>query len=372
MPESIDALLEMGQSLWYDNIERGLLEDGTLQRMIERGEIRGVTSNPSIFHKAITGSDRYTEDLSRLSGEDLTALEIYEALAMEDIRRAADLFRPLYEATGAADGYVSLEVNPHLATDTERTISEARRLWEAVDRPNLMVKIPATKAGLPAIRESIQAGVNINVTLIFSLERYAEVMEAYLSGLEARARNGEDLDGLASVASFFVSRVDTKVDRRLEGLIKAEGPGARKALELLGRLAVANARLAYVRFKEVFRSSRFERLTDRGARLQRPLWASTSTKNPAYSDVKYVEELIGPDTVNTVPHKTLEAFKDHGDVQPTLEADLEGAEQALRELEKLGISMDEVTRELEQEGVDAFAASFDRLIEAIQQLRSNP
>jgi transaldolase len=369
MSDSILTLVKLGQSIWYDNIERGLLQDGTLARMIERGEIRGVTSNPSIFHQAITGSDRYDADLERLAAAGLSSLEIYENLAIADIQQAADEFRPLYDRTEGEDGYVSLEVNPHLATETEKTVEEARRLWETVDRPNLMVKIPATREGLPAIQESVRAGLNINITLIFSLQRYAEVMEAYLEGLEARLADDLPVGHIASVASFFVSRVDSNVDRRLEAVIKAEGPEAQRALRLLGRLAVANAKLAYARFKDVFQGPRFERLAASGARLQRPLWASTSTKNPKYSDVKYVEELIGPNTVNTVPQNTLEAFKDHGEARLTLEEDLELAEQALRELETVGLSMDEVTQELEEEGVEAFARSFDRLIEAIEERR---
>ncbi len=366
---TIQKLHEVGQSLWYDNIQRRLLESGELEGMIRRGEIRGVTSNPSIFHNAIANSRDYDASLIPMAWSGWNAEQIFYQLAVEDIRAAADLFRPLYQETNGGDGYVSLEVSPYLANNTEKTISEAKRLWEKVHRPNLMIKIPATKEGVPAITEAIAAGINVNVTLIFSLERYKEVMEAYQKGLEQRVASGLPVGSIASVASFFVSRVDTKVDGRLEEIIRKEGPRAEQAAQLLGKAAVANARLAYELFLEIFGTQRFQKLKAEGARLQRPLWASTSTKNPAYSDVKYVEELIGPDTVDTVPPQTLQAFLDHGEVRPTIQENLGEMHQAITDLEGLGVSMDQVTQELEEEGVKAFSDAFTALLVAIEERR---
>jgi len=362
-------LLAAGQSVWYDNIQRKLLQNGEMAGMIQRGEIRGVTSNPTIFMNAITKSQDYDNSLLPLVNADMCNEEIFFHLAIEDIQAAAALFLPLYRQTDGGDGYVSLEVSPYLANDTTGTLAQAKQLWLRVDRPNLMIKIPATKAGLPAITEAIAAGVNVNVTLIFSRQRYAEVMEAYLSGLERRARTGLPIGAIASVASFFVSRVDTKVDARLQELVQVGGPQAQQATTLFGKAAVANARLAYADYQRVFTSQRFQALKAKGARVQRPLWASTSTKNPAYRDVVYVEELIGVDTVNTVPPQTLVAFLDHGQVRASLEEDLEGACQALADLETLGISMDEVTRQLEEEGVQSFSDAFTVLLKAIDQRR---
>ncbi len=362
-------LLQLGQSLWYDNIQRELLQNGELKAMIARGDIRGVTSNPSIFNNAIAKSQDYDEQLVALATAGHSKEEIYEALAVEDIRAAADLFRELYEESNRGDGYVSLEVSPYLAYDSEATVREAKRLWERVDRPNLMIKIPATREGLPAITAAIAQGLNINVTLIFSQERYVEVMDAYLSGLEQRLDAGRPLEHVASVASFFVSRIDTKVDALLEEVVRQRGSRTILAASLRGRLAVANAKLAYQRFKEVFGSQRFARLEAKGARLQRPLWASTSTKNPEYSDVKYVDELIGPNTVNTVPPHTLEAFKDHGTPSLTLESGLAEASQAFEELRAVGVSFDRVTDELEKEGVSAFSDAFSALLNTIEERR---
>jgi transaldolase len=359
MMNASQKLFKAGQSVWYDNIQRRLLKNGEMARMIAAGEIRGVTSNPSIFMNAIAKTNDYDDSL--VLG--LTPEEVFFHLAIEDIQATTDLFRPLYNESNAGDGYVSLEVSPYLANDTVATLAQAKALWARVDRPNLMIKIPATKAGLPAITEAIAAGINVNVTLIFSLERYAEVMEAYLSGLEKRAAAGLPLERIASVASFFVSRVDTNVDARLQKIIAAGNP---KAAKLLGKAAIANARLAYADYKKVFTSERFLLLKAKGARVQRPLWASTSTKNPAYRDVIYIEELIGPDTVNTVPPQTLVAFLDHGTVRPSLEEDLDGARKSLAKLEKLGISMAEVTYELEVDGVKAFADAFTVLLKAIE------
>lgn len=359
----IDKLHSFGQSIWYDNIERRLLENGELAAMIERGEIRGVTSNPSIFHNAIAKSNDYDAALVPLAKNSASKEEIYEALAVEDIQAACDLFRPLYDETNGGDGYVSLEVSPYLAHDTVGTAADAARLWNRVDRPNLMIKIPATKAGLPAITESIAAGINVNVTLIFSIERYREVMEAYLTGLEQRLAVGEPIGHIASVASFFVSRIDSNVDKRLDVI------GGERAVALQGKIAVANAKLAYAAHKMIFAGERWERLQAAGAKAQRALWASTSTKNPAYLDTKYVDELIGPNTVNTVPPATLIAFRDHGSVALTLEADLDVAQADMDELAVLGISIDEVTQKLEDQGVKAFAEAFTALLESVESRR---
>ena len=371
MANPIQELTALGQSIWYDNIRRNLLEDGTLAAMIARGDIRGVTSNPSIFQKAIANSTDYDVALQTLSWAGLNSEQIMDSLMIEDIRAAADLFRSLYESTEGGDGFVSLEVNPNLANNTEATIVEAQRLWNLVARPNVMIKIPATQEGIPAITESIAAGININITLIFSLKRYADVISAYISGLERRVHAGEPIGGISSVASFFVSRVDTKVDRRLEEIIHREDENAELASGLLGKAAVANAKFAYQQFLDVFAEGKeFDELRAQGGRVQRPLWASTSTKNPNYSDVKYVEELIGPDTVNTMPERTLDAFRDHGKAKLTITEDLDAAEFTLQTLADLGIDMDKVTYELELEGVEAFANSFQKLQETIEQRRA--
>ncbi len=366
----IQKLHDLKQSLWYDNIQRRLLVNGELEQMISAGMIRGVTSNPTIFHNAISKSSDYDAALKPMAWSGWSASQIFHQLAVEDIQRAADLFAPLYEQTGGGDGYVSLEVNPLLANDADASVAEVGRLWNIVGRPNLMVKIPATKAGIPAIRQAIADGINVNVTLIFALERYQEVIDAYLSGLEDRLQKGLPIDHVASVASFFVSRVDTKVDRMLAAIASEHPEAAEKAQEMMGRAAVANARLAYAIFLKEFGSERFERLRQRGARLQRPLWASTSTKNPAYRDVIYIEELIGPDTVNTVPPQTLEAFADHGEVAGRLSSDITSEQQVISDLEALGISMAQVTRELEEEGVKAFADSYNALLEALEERRA--
>ncbi len=359
-----------GQSIWYDNIERRLLNNGELAGMIARGEIRGVTSNPTIFMNAITKSHDYNSGLVPLAKAGKTAEEIFWDLAIEDIQAAADLFRPLYEESNRGDGYVSLEVNPYLANDTSVTLSEAKRLWKRVDRPNLMVKIPATLEGLPAIKEAIAAGINVNVTLIFSRERYWAVMDAFISGLEARLAGGLPIDGIASVASFFVSRVDTKVDGQLNGMVDRGGAHAEKAAAVLGQAAIANARLAYNDYQVIFNSERFAKLAAHGARAQRPLWASTGTKNPAYRDVVYIEELVGENTVNTVPPATLAAFLDHGVVRAgSLEECLPEAYQTFAQLEALGIIMSDVTRELEVEGVKSFASAWGALLQAMETSR---
>ncbi|GAB4451201.1 MAG: bifunctional transaldolase/phosoglucose isomerase [Anaerolineales bacterium] len=358
MSDSIKKLTSLGQSLWYDNIQRRLLENGELKAMIERGDIRGVTSNPSIFNNAIAKTTDYDSALTPLAWAGWDAEKIFWQLAIEDIKAACDAFQPLYEETNGGDGYVSLEVSPYLAHDTDATAAQAQQLWARVKRPNLMVKIPATKAGIPAIRKAIAAGVNVNVTLIFSLKRYAEVMDAYLSGLEDRAASGHPIDHIASVASFFVSRVDSKIDPQLPD-----------ASPLKGKAAIANAKLAYDLYQQTFAGARWEKLKVKGARVQRPLWASTSTKNPAYPDTIYVDNLIGPETVNTVPPQTLEAFKEHGVAEVTLTRGLNDARDAIAQLEAAGISMDVVTQELEDEGVKAFADAFTQLLATIDERR---
>jgi transaldolase/glucose-6-phosphate isomerase len=371
MTTKIRQLTALGQSLWYDNIERRLLENGELAAMINRGDIRGLTSNPSIFNNAIAKSNYYDSALIPMAWSGYSDQMILEQLMTEDIKRTADFLRPLFDATYGGDGFVSLEVRPELAYDTVKTIAEAQRLWDIMDRPNVMIKIPATKPGLPAIRQSITAGININITLIFSIERYKEVMEAYLSGLEERIIAGKPIDHINSVASFFVSRIDLKVDKYLEPILKDSDENARKAKSLLGKIAIANARLAYQEFRKVFESDRFKRLQEKGAKIQRPLWASTSTKNPAYPDTMYVDELIGAHTVNTVPPQTLDAFRDHGIVDLTIEKDLDGAKNDFSDLEALGISMQKVTQELEEEGVQAFSASYNSLVSSVIQRRND-
>jgi transaldolase/glucose-6-phosphate isomerase len=356
----LQQLAELGQAIWLDYIRRSLIEQGDLGELVHDG-LRGVTSNPSIFEKAIAGSNDYDEALRRLSGEGRSSQEIYEALAIEDIQRAADVLRPVYDETGGADGYVSLEVSPDLAYDTEGTIEEARRLFDAVDRPNVLIKVPATAEGIPAIETLIGEGINVNVTLMFSLDQYDAVSEAYMSGLETLDASGGDLSTVASVASFFVSRVDVKVDRMLDDI------GTPAAQELKGTIGIANAKMAYQRFKATFSGDRWENLEDGGARLQRVLWASTSTKNAAYSDTLYPDNLIGPHTVNTLPPSTLNAFRDHGTVALTLEKELLAEQARLEKLEDLGIDMDQVTDELLEEGVEKFARPFSDLMGSIDE-----
>ena len=356
----------LGQSIWYDNIRRGLIESGELQRLIDVG-VTGLTSNPTIFEKAITQSTDYDEALLELARQGRSAEEIFEALAIEDIQTAADLLRPIFDSTDGADGYASLEVSPHLARDTERSVEEAKRLFAKLDRPNALVKIPATPEGIPAVRRLIGDGVNVNVTLIFSLDTYRQVREAYLSGLEDLAESDGDVSKVASVASFFVSRVDTAVDALLDESIRQ---GRQELVECLGKAAVANAKLAYRDSGATFGGERFAPLRAKGARVQRPLWASTSTKNPAYSDLLYVESLMGPDTVNTMPEVTITSFLEHGVAGDALERDVEEAELTLHALEEAGISMEQVTARLLAEGVRSFADSFDSLLANIEEKRT--
>lgn len=367
MTTNPQKLYALGQSLWYDNIERRLLENGELKAMIDRGDIYGVTSNPSIFNNAIGKSQDYDGQLAELARAGHTTAEIYDALTVTDIQAACDLFRALYDSTRGGDGYVSIEVHPDLAHDTETTAHEAQRLWALVDRPNLMVKIPATKAGIPAIQSAIAHGININITLIFSCQRYGEVIEAYLAGLEERVSNNLPIGHIASVASFFISRIDTKVDGWLDALIAKGGDTATKAEALKGKIAVANAKLAYQLFKEKFSGERFAALAQKGGRVQRPLWASTSTKNPAYPDLLYVDTLVGKDTVNTVPQQTLEGVKHHAAAQLTIEDGMDEARFQLANLEMLGLSLDKATDEVEQEGVAAFSKAIADLFTTIEQ-----
>lgn len=364
-PAELHAL---GQSVWLDDLSRELIVSGELADMIARGWISGVTSNPTIFQRAIADSTVYNDEIAWLARQGLSAEKIYEALVTEDIQAVADLLRPIYERTGGDDGFVSLEVDPRLANETGWTIAEARRLWALIDRPNLMIKVPATAAGIPAITTLIADGINVNVTLLFAVERYLEAANAFLLGLERRLAAGQPIDRVASVASFFVSRVDTKVDAWLRSLPPEHGSAA--ASLLLGRAAVANARAAYRWYQALLASPRFRRLAEQGARPQRLLWASTSTKNPQYSDVKYVEELIGPGTVTTLPRSTLLAFVDHGRIAPALESGAEEAEAVLADLRALGLDLSQVMTELETEGVTAFEQSYEALIAAIEARRA--
>ena len=359
---SLKELTRLGQSIWLDYIRRSLIASGELQRLVEEG-LGGVTSNPAIFEKAITGSDDYADQLAELQQhKDLDAMTLYERLAVRDIQAAADVLRPVYDRTHGRDGYVSLEVSPFLANETQATISEARRLWKLVNRPNLMVKIPGTAAGVPAIEQAISEGINVNVTLLFAQEMYEKVALAYIAGLEKAA----DPSRIGSVASFFVSRIDTAVDSRIDPLEKSAAAEQRARLDSLsGRVAIANAKLAYERYKQIFSGPRWETLHRRGAQTQRVLWASTSTKNAKYRDVMYVEELIGPDTVNTVPPATLDAFFDHGEIRPSLEAKVEDARKVMEDLEAAGISMKEVTDDLLVQAVKLFAEPFDKLLNAV-------
>jgi transaldolase/glucose-6-phosphate isomerase len=368
MSESrLHQISELGQSIWYDNIQRRLITSGDLQRLIDEDAVVGVTSNPTIFEKAIDGSADYDDQLKELVSQGTTdPKQIFDALSIHDIQAAADLFRPIYDRTNGGDGYISIEVAPNFANDTRSTISEARRLHKLVDRPNIMVKIPATREGLPAIEEMIYEGVNINITLIFALEVYEQVIEAYIRGLEHRLREGLPVAGIASVASFFVSRVDTLVDKQLDEKIATESDSERQQelRGLQGKAAIANARLAYQKYQDIFHGDRFARLREEGAAPQRCLWASTSTKNPAYRDVLYVEELIGPETVDTMPPQTIVAFQEHGEAQVTVDQDIAGQHEIMDRLQAAGIDMAAVTKQLEVEGVASFTDSYNRLLDA--------
>ncbi len=362
-------LHERGQSVWLDNIDRTLLESGALARLVERGEVQGVTSNPTIFQKAIETCAAYDSTIRALSEAGRDTIAIYDEIAGADIRDAADVLRPVFEASRGRDGYVSIEVSPTLADDLEGTVAEARRLFSTVGRPNVMIKVPGTTAGVAAVTELIGAGVNVNATLLFSPDNYEQVARAYVAGLQRLATGDAPVARAASVASFFVSRVDTAVDRQLEArLQQATGPAERAHIQsLFGQAAVANAKVAYQRFKRIFSEEPFPSLERRGAGVQRPLWASTSTKNPAYRDVIYVEELIGPNTVNTMPPATLGAFRDHGRVRPSLEEHFEHAYRVMEELAGLGIDMARVYADLQVDGIRAFADSFSGLLACIRE-----
>jgi transaldolase len=360
-------LNEHGQSVWLDNLSRTLIESGELGRLIGQDGISGITSNPAIFAAAISGSDAYDRQIGALAGSGRDTVALYEALAIADIRAAADLLKPTWERSGGSDGFVSLEVNPHLARDTEGTLAEAERLWQTVDRRNSLIKIPGTPEGVPAIEEALFRGININVTLLFSLDAYADVMEAHLKALERRLDDGLPLEGLASVASFFLSRIDSLVDKQLEAM---GGARAEQARGLRGQAAVASAKAAYRRWQRTCAGPRWDRLARAGARAQKPLWASTSTKDPAYPDVKYVEPLVGRHTVNTMPQTTIDAFRDHGRVQP--DSVLDGLAEALEvpaRLADLGIDLDAVTAELVEEGIEKFEQPFDALLANLEEKR---
>ena len=369
MTNPLLELEALGQSVWLDDIDRGQLRSGLFGRLVDEDGLAGATGNPTIFEHSITHDTTYDEQMQQLLKEGKGPKEIYEALAMTDERMVANLLRPIYDRTNGQDGFVSIEVSPYLAHDTEGTLAEVRRFWRTIDRPNLMVKIPSTPAGIPAIRRALVEGININITLFFSIENYRQVAEAYLGALEERRASGKDISHIASVASFFVSRVDVLVDQLIEDKMKATSNHVeqQKLTALQGKAAIANARLAYQEFKRLFGGPRFEALKQRGAHVQRPLWASTGAKNPAYRDVLYVEELIGPDTVNTMPLKTLESFRDHGRVRLSLEEHLVEAQAELTALEEAGIHYDQITGQLQEEGVQKFIDSFQKLFQCIER-----
>ena len=368
MPNPWHELTDLGQSVWYDNLNRQLIVSGDLKRMVAEDRVTGGTSNPSIFEKAVGGSDAYDADIRRLVAEGKDTGAIYDELTITDVRESADVFRAAYDATIARDGYASLEVPPDLANDTEATIREARRLFAALDRPNAMIKIPGTQAGLPAIQQCLEDGININITLLFGVKNYEQVANTYITALEKRAAAGKPVDRIGSVASFFVSRVDSLVDEKIERMIEIGTNGRKmKLASLRGQAAIANAKVAYDRYRHIFAGPRWQALADLGAQTQRCLWASTSTKNPIYRDVIYVEELIGSDTVNTVPPATLDAFRDHGDVAPTLDEDIGGARHTLMAIDEMGIDFKAVTDELQEQGVKLFCDSYDKARDTIRQ-----
>jgi transaldolase len=361
----LKGLLAYGQSPWMDYIRRDLLTGGGLKKFIAEDGLRGQTSNPTIFEKAINGSTLYNDILNSPEAKSLNAKQLYEKIAIRDVQDACDIFRPVYDESKHRDGYVSLEVSPLLANDTNGTMEEARRLWKAVNRPNVMIKVPATPEGIPAIRQLLEDGLNINITLLFAQSAYEKVAEAYIAALEARAAKGQAINHIASVASFFVSRIDTLIDSKIDALLKTAAGDAKILLESLhGTIAIANAKLTYKKYLELFGGPRWKALAAKGAQTQRLLWASTSTKNPKYRDVLYVEELIGADTVDTIPPATFDAFRDHGKLRPSLTEDVAGAARHMENLAKAGISMKEVTEQLVADGVRLFAEAFKTLLEA--------
>ncbi len=370
MANPLVELQSLGQSFWFDSISRRLIVSGELLSLIENDGLRGLTSNPAIFEKAISGSSDYTQALRALARTGKDAKEIYEAIAIEDIQWVADLLKPVYDSSAGRDGYVSLEVSPHLAWDTSGTVREATRLAAHVDRENLMIKVPGTAAGIPAIEQLIGDGINVNVTVLFAVDNYVQAAEAYLGGLEAFAAKGGPLDSVSSVASFFISRIDSMVDDILEQKAKqSDAAGAESARMLMGKVAIANAKMAYQSYNELCQKERWKKLADKGARTQRLLWGSTSTKNPDYRDVMYVEELIGPDTVNTMPEATVKAFRDHGVPKSAIEDDVEGARTTMAKLDELGISMAEVTDKLQMDAVRLFEEPFNKLLGEIESQR---
>jgi len=362
----LKGLLAYGQSPWMDYIRRDLLTGGGLQKMIDNDGLRGMTSNPAIFEKAIATSKDYADIIESPESKKLDAKAIFERIAIRDVQQACDIFKPVYQESRTRDGYVSLEVSPMLAHDTQGTLDEARRLWKSVNRPNVMIKVPATKEGVPAIRQLLEEGLNINITLLFAQSAYEQVAAAFLDALEARAAKNQDISHIASVASFFVSRIDTLIDGRIDELLKTTTDAARrsKLTAVQGKIAIANAKLTYRKYQELFGGARWKALTAKGAQPQRLLWASTSTKNPKYRDVIYVEELIGADTVDTIPPATFDAFRDHGKLRPSLTENVDQAAKTMAALEEAGISMMEVTNKLLQDGVKLFADAFTQLLVA--------
>lgn len=363
------GLQQYGQSVWLDYIRRNIILNGDLQKMIDQDGLRGITSNPSIFEKAIAGSDDYTDLLTQLGKQGVPTGQIYERIAIRDIQDAADKLLPVYKSTNRRDGYVSLEVAPNLARDTEGTIEEARRLWKTVNRPNLMIKVPGSPEGVEPVRRLISEGLNINITLLFAQEAYIAVAEAYLDGLEAALKSGKDISGIASVASFFVSRIDSLVDSTIDTRLKTPKNAEEESLlkSLHGKVAIANAKQAYRFYQKMIAGERWKALAAKGANVQRLLWASTSTKNPKYRDVLYIEELIGPDTVNTIPPATMDAFRDHGIARRTLDTDLAAADKTMNDLEKAGISMKQITDKLLDDAIKLFDEAFEKLLAAVGQ-----
>ena len=367
------GLQKYGQSVWLDYIRRNIILNGELQKLIDQDGLRGITSNPSIFEKAIAGSNDYTDLLTQLGKQGLPTGEIYERIVVRDIQDSADKLLPVYKSTNRRDGYVSLEVSPTLARDTQGTIEEARRLWKAVNRPNIMIKVPGTPEGVEPVRRLISEGLNINITLLFAQEAYIAVAEAYLDGLEAALKSGKDISGIASVASFFVSRIDSLVDSNIDERMKtAKGADAQLLESVRGKVAIANAKQAYRYYQKMIESPRWKALAAKGAQVQRLLWASTSTKNPKYRDVLYIEELIGPDTVNTIPPATMDAFRDHGVLRRTLDSDLAAADKTMSDLEKAGISMKQVTGKLLEDAIRLFDDAFTQLHQVVEQKRAQP
>jgi transaldolase len=367
------GLQKYGQSVWLDYIRRNIILNGDLQKLIDQDGLRGITSNPSIFEKAIAGSNDYTDLLTELGKQGVPTGDIYERIVVRDIQDSADKLLPVYKSTNRHDGYVSLEVSPTLARDTQGTIEEARRLWNAVNRPNIMIKVPGTPEGVEPVRRLISEGLNINITLLFAQEAYIAVAEAYLDGLEAALKAGKDISGIASVASFFVSRIDTLVDSNIDERLKnAKGADAQVLESLRGKVAIANAKQAYRYYQKMIESPRWKALAAKGAQSQRLLWASTSTKNPKYRDVLYIEELIGPDTVNTIPPATMDAFRDHGVLRRTLDTDLAAADKTMSDLEKAGISMKQITSKLLDDAIKLFDDAFTQLHQVVDQKRARP